>query len=144
MKEVVTVCSNVCEWGKWYPYENCTDPQAFAIGFNAKIQPNQGPKDDSSLNGIAFLCGYRNGTTGKTINSGVGQWGQWDQPTPLKCSVGSFITGFQMIYEPSCGICDDTAAGGIRVQCSDGNAMEGRNMHQGQGYHTLMIPSRAA
>jgi len=121
----ITACSDVCLFGTWNPYDICSDPQAHAIGFYAKMQPGQGNNDDTALNGIKFICGYQNGSSaGQEITSGVGQWGAWEPKTPHQCSSGAFITSFQLLYEPYCFTCDDTSADGLRVQCSDGNVME--------------------
>lgn len=124
-KSQITVCSDVCLWGSWNPYEFCSDSKAHAIGFYAKIEPSQGNGDDTALNGIKFICGYQNGSSaGQEITSGVSQWGDWSNA--MQCSSGAFITAFQMLYEPYCLTCDDTAADGLRVQCSDGNVFEGK------------------
>lgn len=123
----ITACSDVCIWGTWNPYDVCSDPKAHAIGFYAKMESSQGTGDDTALNGIKFICGYPSGSSsGQEITSGVGNWGSWEPSSLLKCSTGAFIISFQMLYEPFCGTCDDTAADGLRVQCSDGNVMEGK------------------
>lgn len=118
-KQVQQICSDVCIWGDWCSGWDICDPSAHVVGFSARIEASQGSGDDTALNALEFTC-----SSGPSITSCEAPWGTWQ--SPVRCSSGAYIYAIRLIYEPPCGNCDDTAADGIGVQCTDGNSYEGK------------------
>ncbi len=107
--------SGKTNWGNWGPAEFCPN-NSYAIGYNLKIEPNQGSGDDTGLNSIALICGQN-----KEIFSSEGAWGNWRGKKYCRTNK---IKGFQLKSEPPQGSkSDDTAANDLKLFCSDGQEL---------------------
>lgn len=112
-------------WGTWGSTHKCTYP-AFAEGMELKFEDHHSRDgsdrqdgrsfDDTALNDIRITC-----SDGQIISStrpgGKTTWGTWKGYT--RCSGKNYITRATIRKESKQGSGDDTAANGIRYQCSD-------------------------
>ncbi|XP_069506415.1 vitelline membrane outer layer protein 1 homolog [Ambystoma mexicanum] len=109
-------------WGDWYDIDMCPDGH-YATGFSLKVDPPEGIADDTTLNGIRLVCSGNPFERTRTIQSGVGKWGDW---TPVVSCPKGVLTRFTLKVDPYQGcFYDDTAANNIRFTCSDGTELEG-------------------
>ena len=116
--------TNFGDWGKM---SECA-PNHYAQGFQLKVESPRGTGDDSSVNGIGFIC-----TNGEIVHSDVGSWGHWT--LAKMCTPGSVINGFELKSEPWIHRTDDTATNNLRIYCSDGIMLEGDEITP-WGYYT--------
>lgn len=110
----------VTDWGEWGDFEYCPE-NTFVRGMRLKTEAAQGPGDDTSLNGITFMCGFIGEpqrvlhSHSRQIQSLVGKWGT--NGVSYECPEG-YAVGFQLRSEPSQKHHDDTAANNLRIFCS--------------------------
>lgn len=125
----------VVQYGNWGNEETCPEGK-FVVGFKLKVEPNQGSGDDTSLNGIEFLC-----EGGETKTSSVGQWGNWGGYR--YCPTGKIAKGFRLRVESYQGETgDDTAANDLRLICEDGTTVNSDNgMEYGDWSSDRMCPN---
>jgi len=100
-------------WGTWGTVDKCTYP-AFVNAMELKFENTRSTGfDDTALNGVRLTC-----SDGHTISSTVGPWGNWKGRKT--CSGKNYITRAIIRRERQQGSGDDTAANGLRFECSDG------------------------
>lgn len=107
-----------------------------AIGFNTKVEPNQGDDDDTALNSIKLIC-----ANNKEIYSGEGPWGKWGNN--VYCARDRYLNGFKLKVEPPQGDGDDTASNGIIMLCNDWSELNNNNEGKwGNWNGPFMCPER--
>ncbi|XP_066449947.1 vitelline membrane outer layer protein 1 homolog [Eleutherodactylus coqui] len=107
--------------GTWGPMEVC-DKGTLVRGFQLKVEPEQGPLDDTALCGIKLVCTYPGSKdVVKYITSSVGEFGDWGPI--IWCSSGYF-TRFSLKVE-SAGTDDDTAVNEIKFGDTNNDEIKG-------------------
>lgn len=102
----------ITNWGSWNDPEYCP-PNSFAIGFNVKIDSS----GSTGLNAIKLIC---NDNLNTVIQSGEGQFGDWDSYS--NCSGIKRLVGFRFKVEPVQSMYEnDSSANGIQMFC-EGNS----------------------
>ena len=76
--------------------------------------------DDTSLNGIELTC-----ADGQVIHSVIGPWGTWGGR--LTCRAGEFVKGAKIRDHTPQEWGDDTAANGMKFECTDGQILSPGN-----------------
>lgn len=109
------VYGHLGNWGLWGPVEMCP-PKTHVIGFQSKLEPDQGSNDDTCLNGIIAICSDKS-----TISSTIGPWGNWGSIS--YCELSSKVIGFQIKVEAPQGSGDDTATNAVRFLCSNSQVL---------------------
>ena len=72
--------------------------------------------DDTALNGIELTC-----ADGEVITSLIGPWGKWGGR--VTCQAGKFVKGAKIRDEYNQRRGDDTAANGLKFECTDGQIL---------------------
>eukprot|EP01084_Bolivina_argentea_P042523 78398_1 len=104
---------NDMEFGDWSS-AHCPE-NYFVIGFNQKVQAQQGAGDDTALNSIRIYCNDGN----HYDNSSTGEKGSYAE-RPVFCPEDSFVCGFNQKVESHLGwgvMKDDTALNAIELYC---------------------------
>ncbi|XP_060564219.1 vitelline membrane outer layer protein 1-like [Ruditapes philippinarum] len=102
-------------WGTWGSMQYCPKG-SYAAGYVMKIEPKQGDRDDTSLNGIMLVCSsLEGGLFGGTITSTVGRFGDWGEV--IICPKYMFLKEFALQVEEYRHNGDDTAANYIKFRC---------------------------
>uniref|UniRef100_A0A8C5MBH2 Vitelline membrane outer layer protein 1 n=1 Tax=Leptobrachium leishanense TaxID=445787 RepID=A0A8C5MBH2_9ANUR len=114
-------------WGVWGPMDVCPEGTK-AAGFKLKVEPRQGPGDDTALNGISLSCVDPDFQLIKEVTSTVGPWGVWS--SVYWCPNG-YLQAFCLRVEKSQGAGDDTAANNIMFKCTGGQIIEGNGLNFG-------------
>jgi len=104
-------------WGKWSKWRTCPQGQ-FLVGFDIRVEPKQGKKDDTAANDLRFLCSKGKGKLNTLVAGNGTRWGTWRRGT--RCGKNQLITGFRTQIEPKQGPKDDTALNGLKVLCTSG------------------------
>ena len=76
--------------------------------------------DDTALNGIELTC-----ADGEVITSLIGPWGKWGGR--VTCQAGKFVKGAKIRDEYNQRRGDDTAANGLKFECTDGQILSPGN-----------------
>ena len=76
--------------------------------------------DDTALNGIKLTC-----ADGKTITSLVGPFGTWGGTK--RCPKGEFVKGAKLRDQAKQWWRDDSAANGLKFECTDGQVLSPGN-----------------
>lgn len=88
-------------WGNWVEGASCSQ-RSFLSYFQLKVEQNQGSRDDTAANSVAFMC-----SDGKRIEASGSRWGDWGN---WKGDYKVAICGVRAKVEPQQGSNkDDTA-----------------------------------
>ncbi|XP_053399522.1 uncharacterized protein LOC123557204 isoform X2 [Mercenaria mercenaria] len=106
--------------GTWGVAEFC--PQgSFAIGYNLKIEPDQGKGDDTGLNAIKLICADQYGfIRGNEITSTQAIWGSYRKENKL-CPKSGKTVYFLTRYSLQMHDWDHIAASFVTFKCQDLN-----------------------
>lgn len=112
-------------WGSWGPIAMCPEGQ-FIASFSLKSEGDQGNGDDSAANGMRFWCTPGDRWDPHLIKSKEGKWGEWDAMKQCRGSAGKArLNGIQMRIEKDQGSGDDSSLNNVRMQCTNGEILEG-------------------
>lgn len=99
-------------WGFWSEYLECPIHQGF-IGFQLKVEGDQGSNDDTSANGLKVFC--QNDSISLTPEN-TASWGQWTEA--IFCPNETIICGLRVQIQPNQGgNNDNTALNNVDFRC---------------------------
>ncbi|KAG2486767.1 hypothetical protein HYH03_014566 [Edaphochlamys debaryana] len=103
-------------WGEWRSWRYClagSETPSFIYGLKLRVEAQQGPGDDTALNGISIAC-----SSSTEVEVEGGDWGDWT--AMLRCPGSSYAVGANLRLEaPQGDLLDDSAASSVQLKCSD-------------------------
>ncbi|MDU8501103.1 metallophosphoesterase [Pseudomonas syringae] len=102
---------NSGHWGGWGATEFCY-PSTYITGFKVRAQKWVNG-DNTAVNAINMNC-----STGKTLKSKEGPWGDWYET--VNCPSYKPVVGFQLKMDPNQGNGDDAAVVSAKLVCEGG------------------------
>lgn len=108
-------------WGTWSTTYYCNEG-AWAIGYQMRVEGNQGSGDDTALNAVRLQCATRTGAT-EWITPHSGIWGSWS-PAVACTAQENFLTAVSLRVEGNRGDRrDDTGANDVSFGCLQGGSI---------------------
>ena len=108
----IPISSSTGFWGTFSNYYFCNGDNNEVVGFQMKVQSQQGSGDDSAANKLDLFCKSGQKLSAPTETS----FGDW--VPHLRCPPGQGVVGLQVRMEAKQGDGDDTALNGVRMVCS--------------------------
>lgn len=113
---VLTPPSN-SNWGTPRTTVYC-NPNAYAVGYEMRVEGKQGSGDDTALNAVRLICRSKLDFSIETISSHDGVWGGWTGPVGCFGGGNDWLNAARIQSEPHQGGGDDTGANSVEFQCS--------------------------
>jgi hypothetical protein len=105
------ITSSEGPWGGWASsFARCASNEKL-IGFQIRVEPDQGSGDDTATNAVKMICSNR-----QVLSSLEERWGYW-YGEPLICPPTTYICGIKTQLEPHQGRGDDTALNNVQFYC---------------------------
>jgi hypothetical protein len=112
---------NATPWGGWSVRAYCPEG-TYVGGYQMRVEPPRGSKDDTALNAVYLHCYDRAGNWVYWFTPHDGHWGDVGQRAD--CPKGTYATAFMLKVEPPQGKGDDTGANSVKFTCSNGSVIE--------------------
>ena len=114
----------------WCPYGTRVN------GYKLRIEPFQGARPDTGLNGIQLSC--NDGSVSERIIGSFGNWQDW-----VYCKDGAFVLAFDVLSLDSIRspIEEITGANNVKMMCNNGEELivDGLNFGTWEGYKSCPV-----